>query len=229
MYGIRGERRLSEVELHWLAGYEGARPVRVGNAAYEQSPARRVSARWPSLLYDASRRLRGAHRPEAVRALLDIARLRREQCGESRTAASGRCGARSARSPPRRSRRGRRSIARSDIRRARPRRGRSTIFARPADAIFDEVCSDGLQPQAQHLHAVLRRHGTRRESPLHPASGFLPADRSSGRRHRRGDRAGAPPGRAAAALQARGRRRRALRRGRGLPRVLVLARRRLSD
>ena len=36
MYGIRGERRLTEVELPWLAGYEGARPVRVGNAAYDQ-------------------------------------------------------------------------------------------------------------------------------------------------------------------------------------------------
>ncbi len=36
MYGIRGERRLTEVELPWLAGYEGARPVRIGNAAYEQ-------------------------------------------------------------------------------------------------------------------------------------------------------------------------------------------------
>src|SRR5262249_34986381 len=36
MYGVRGERRLTEVELPWLSGYEGARPVRIGNAAYEQ-------------------------------------------------------------------------------------------------------------------------------------------------------------------------------------------------
>jgi GH15 family glucan-1,4-alpha-glucosidase len=36
MYGIRGERRLTETELPWLAGYEGARPVRIGNAAYQQ-------------------------------------------------------------------------------------------------------------------------------------------------------------------------------------------------
>jgi GH15 family glucan-1,4-alpha-glucosidase len=36
MYGIRGERRLTEVELDWLTGYSGARPVRVGNAAYNQ-------------------------------------------------------------------------------------------------------------------------------------------------------------------------------------------------
>ncbi|HUK58085.1 MAG TPA: glycoside hydrolase family 15 protein [Stellaceae bacterium] len=36
MYGIRGERRLPEFELPWLQGYEGSRPVRVGNAAHEQ-------------------------------------------------------------------------------------------------------------------------------------------------------------------------------------------------
>jgi GH15 family glucan-1,4-alpha-glucosidase len=36
MYGIAGERRLDERELDWLAGYEGSRPVRVGNAASEQ-------------------------------------------------------------------------------------------------------------------------------------------------------------------------------------------------
>jgi GH15 family glucan-1,4-alpha-glucosidase len=36
MYGIRGERRLSEFELDWLPGYEGSRPVRVGNAASGQ-------------------------------------------------------------------------------------------------------------------------------------------------------------------------------------------------
>jgi GH15 family glucan-1,4-alpha-glucosidase len=36
MYGIRGERDLTERELPWLAGYEQSRPVRVGNAASTQ-------------------------------------------------------------------------------------------------------------------------------------------------------------------------------------------------
>jgi GH15 family glucan-1,4-alpha-glucosidase len=36
MYGIAGERRLTELELPWLPGYEGSRPVRVGNAAHSQ-------------------------------------------------------------------------------------------------------------------------------------------------------------------------------------------------
>jgi GH15 family glucan-1,4-alpha-glucosidase len=36
LYGVAGERRLIEVELPWLPGYEGSRPVRIGNAACEQ-------------------------------------------------------------------------------------------------------------------------------------------------------------------------------------------------
>jgi GH15 family glucan-1,4-alpha-glucosidase len=36
MYGIAGERRLTELELPWLGGYEGSQPVRVGNAAHAQ-------------------------------------------------------------------------------------------------------------------------------------------------------------------------------------------------
>jgi GH15 family glucan-1,4-alpha-glucosidase len=36
MYGVAGERRLLEQELSWLPGYEGSRPVRIGNAAVHQ-------------------------------------------------------------------------------------------------------------------------------------------------------------------------------------------------
>jgi GH15 family glucan-1,4-alpha-glucosidase len=36
MYGLAGERRLSEWEVEWLPGYEGSRPVRIGNDAYQQ-------------------------------------------------------------------------------------------------------------------------------------------------------------------------------------------------
>jgi GH15 family glucan-1,4-alpha-glucosidase len=36
MYGIGGERRLTEFELDGLPGYEGSTPVRIGNAASEQ-------------------------------------------------------------------------------------------------------------------------------------------------------------------------------------------------
>ena len=36
MYGPAGERRLTELELGWLPGYEGSAPVRIGNAAVHQ-------------------------------------------------------------------------------------------------------------------------------------------------------------------------------------------------
>ena len=36
MYGLGGERRLTELELEWLPGYEGSYPVRIGNAAHRQ-------------------------------------------------------------------------------------------------------------------------------------------------------------------------------------------------
>ncbi len=36
MYGVAGERRLTELELDWLPGYAGSRPVRTGNAAHRQ-------------------------------------------------------------------------------------------------------------------------------------------------------------------------------------------------
>jgi len=36
VYGLRGERRLTELELPWLSGYERSAPVRTGNAAYKQ-------------------------------------------------------------------------------------------------------------------------------------------------------------------------------------------------
>ena len=36
MYGLAGERRLTEIEIGWLPGYRDSRPVRIGNAASTQ-------------------------------------------------------------------------------------------------------------------------------------------------------------------------------------------------
>jgi GH15 family glucan-1,4-alpha-glucosidase len=36
MYGLAGERRLTEVVLDWLPGYEESRPVHIGNGAWDQ-------------------------------------------------------------------------------------------------------------------------------------------------------------------------------------------------
>lgn len=36
VYGLAGERRLKEIELEWLGGYQGIAPVLIGNAAHHQ-------------------------------------------------------------------------------------------------------------------------------------------------------------------------------------------------
>ena len=36
LYGLAGERRLPELTLDWLSGYENSKPVRIGNAASQQ-------------------------------------------------------------------------------------------------------------------------------------------------------------------------------------------------
>jgi GH15 family glucan-1,4-alpha-glucosidase len=47
MYGVGGEAELTEQHLDHLSGYQGARPVRVGNAAYKQ----RQHDVWGAVLY----------------------------------------------------------------------------------------------------------------------------------------------------------------------------------
>ena len=91
MYGIAGERRLTEWEVPWLPGYEGSAPVRIGNAAYGQLPARRVrrgDGRAPS---GATARARRAANPAGTCSGRSSTISSRS--GPSRTRASGRCAA----------------------------------------------------------------------------------------------------------------------------------------
>jgi GH15 family glucan-1,4-alpha-glucosidase len=55
MYGIDGVRRLTEFDLPWLPGYEGSKPVRVGNAASGQFQLD-VYGEVISAIYEAHRR-----------------------------------------------------------------------------------------------------------------------------------------------------------------------------
>ena len=55
MYGPAGERRLTELQLDWLGGYEGSTPVRIGNGASEQLQLD-VYGEVLDLLYQARRR-----------------------------------------------------------------------------------------------------------------------------------------------------------------------------
>jgi GH15 family glucan-1,4-alpha-glucosidase len=66
MYGASGERRLDEWEADWLAGYEGSRPVRIGNAAAGQFQLD-VYGEVMSALYTAAR-VGGVH----SRAIWDL-------------------------------------------------------------------------------------------------------------------------------------------------------------
>jgi len=68
MYGIGGEKELTESTLDHLEGYEGARPVRIGNGAFDQ----RQNDVWGALLdsiYIHEKALRGAGEP-SDRALI---------------------------------------------------------------------------------------------------------------------------------------------------------------
>ena len=80
MYGIAGERWLPEVELPWLPGYQGAGPVRIGNAASGQFQLD-VYGEILDAFYQASRGGLGPvdHGPDLLRALLDhVAEVWRE-------------------------------------------------------------------------------------------------------------------------------------------------------
>jgi GH15 family glucan-1,4-alpha-glucosidase len=62
LYTVRGESRIAEVELPWLAGFGGARPVRIGNAAYAQRQSDSFGEVLDALHHARVMRLRG---PEA--------------------------------------------------------------------------------------------------------------------------------------------------------------------
>jgi len=101
MYGVGGEERLEEFELPNLSGYEGAQPVRVGNAAYTQ----RQHDVWGAVLDSAY--LHARSREQLPESLWPILKRQVEEAatitGASRTGASGRCAASRGTSRPRRS------------------------------------------------------------------------------------------------------------------------------
>ena len=91
MYGPAGERRLTELELAWLPGYEGSAPVRIGNARLRPVPARRFGELMDAMLQarEGGLPVRGGGLAAPARA----ARLPRGRVGASRTRGSGRCAA----------------------------------------------------------------------------------------------------------------------------------------
>ena len=97
MYGVGGERELTESILTHLSGYEGAWPVRIGNAAYSQ----KQHDVWGAVLDSVLLHARSRQPPAGV----DVApphatgRGRRRRAGRSPTGGSGRSGASHSTSP----------------------------------------------------------------------------------------------------------------------------------
>ncbi len=54
MYGITGERRLTEIELSDLEGYRKSRPVRIGNGAHDQPSSTSTARSWTRLISTGS-------------------------------------------------------------------------------------------------------------------------------------------------------------------------------
>ena len=107
MYGIGGERRLTEFELDELPGYEGSKPVRIGNAASEQFQLDvygelAIASHISQIVLPAQL---GVEVPPEAEIEWDAGwrwSSTWEASGASRTRASGRCEGRGAISPTRR-------------------------------------------------------------------------------------------------------------------------------
>ena len=88
MYGIDGRRDLTESTLDELSGYEGARPVRVGNGAFDQRQNDVFGAVLDSILLHSRRSQR---LPRRLWPIVTVAgRVRDARSGASPTRASGR-------------------------------------------------------------------------------------------------------------------------------------------
>ena len=174
MYGIAGERRLTEWEAEWLPGYQGASPVRIGNAAHDQvqldvygemmdalHQARAAASAQPSDAWDLQMR----HHASISR-----------RSGTSRTRASGKCAAAASISPSPRSWPGWRSTGRSAARSSSVSTRRSIAGVQLRDEIHETVCERGFNRRHEQLHAELRFEESRRELLMIPLVGFLPPD-----------------------------------------------------
>ena len=178
MYGPAGERRLTEWEVPWLPGYEGSKPVRVGNAASEQFQLD-VYGEVIDALYQSRRGAivdRDVHALDLIRGAPGFPRGRLEA---SPTRASGRCAARGSTSPTRRSWRGWRSTAPSMVRRVRrPEGDRPTPprrLGRVRDEIHAEVCAKAYDADRKTFVQAYGSSNLDAALLMMPLVGFLPA------------------------------------------------------
>ena len=223
MYGVAGERRLTELELTWLPGYEGSRPVRIGNGASDQLQLD-VYGEVIDALYQARRKGLGASDDawELARKTFDWLESGWRQEDEGIWEVRG----------PRRHFTHSKVMAWVAFDRAVKtverlgRDGPRRPLEDAAEGDQGRSAARGLQRRPRRVHAVLRVGSSRCELPAHPARGLPPGDRRARRRNRSRDRAGADARRLRRALPRRRgerRRRRAPARRRRLPPLFVLA------
>src|SRR6185369_10813945 len=70
MYGLAGERQLQEWTVDWLPGYEGSKPVRIGNAAAMQMQLD-IYGEMLDSFYHAQHKM-GRHSEQDFRALVQL-------------------------------------------------------------------------------------------------------------------------------------------------------------
>ena len=100
MYGPAGERRLLELELPWLSGYEGSQPVRIGNGASGQFQLD-VYGEVLDLLHECAAEAGSSTTRTRGPSSASCSRIS-SSAGASRTRGSGRCAGRGATSRTRR-------------------------------------------------------------------------------------------------------------------------------
>ncbi len=190
MYGLAGERRLTEWEVPWLSGYEKSRPVRVGNAASGQFQLD-VYGEVIDALYQS--RKAGLEMFEAdwslERALVGFLELAWEQPDEGIWEVRG----------PRRHFTHSKVMAWVAFDRAVKTvetfglEGPVERWRELRDAVHKQVCERRLRPQAQLFRAVVRLARTRRQ-PADDTAGRLSARRGPARaRHGGGNPARPAP------------------------------------
>ena len=188
MYGLAGERRLTELELDWLPGYEDSKPVRIGNAAHEQFQLDVYGE-----VMDAFEQSRKGGLACDRRRLGPPARYwssTSPRSGSSPTRASGRCAVRRGTSPTPRSWPGWRSTARS--RRVEMHGLEGPVEQWRAAARQDPQARSAARASTRAATLSAQSYGSqraRRQPAADRADRLRAARRPALHRHRRGDRA----------------------------------------
>ena len=186
MYGVAGEKNLKEDVLDWLPGYEGSRPVRIGNAASGQYQLD-VYGEVLGALHEARRT---GLEPAGPAWDLELALMDFIETGWARPDD----GIWEVRGP-------RRHFTHSKVEAwVAVDRAIHDVedfgLEGPVDRwkalraqIHKEVCEKGFDAGAQHLHAVLRLEGARRQRAHDPDRGVPATEGPPGDRDGRGHRA----------------------------------------